>query len=55
MGLTTSHHVGVDPVIEEMKKVECGFEVPDMGGAGVRDQGKWVVLRESTSKGNPFG
>jgi hypothetical protein len=47
--------VGVDPVIEERKKVVGGFEILDMGGAGIRDESKWVVLRESTSKGNPFG
>ena len=27
----------------------------DMGGAGVRDQCKWVVLCESMSEGHPFG
>jgi len=47
--------VGVDTILEKREEVECGFEVSDMGGAGIRDESKWVVLRESTSKGNPFG
>ena len=55
MGLTTSHLVGVDPVIEERKKVECRFEVSDMGGACVRDQGKRVVISELTSHRHPLG
>ena len=42
-------------MIEERKKVVGGFEMLDMGGAGIRDESKWVVLRESTSKGDPFG
>jgi hypothetical protein len=42
-------------MLEKRKKIECRFEVSDMGCAGIRDESKWVVLRESTSKGNPFG
>ena len=42
-------------MLEKREEVECGFEVPDMGGAGVRDQGKWVVFCKLTSQGHPFG
>jgi hypothetical protein len=42
-------------MLEKRKKIECRFEVSDMGCAGVRDQGKRVVLRESTSQGHPHG
>ena len=42
-------------MLEKRKEVECGFEAPDVGGAGIRDQGKWVLLRELTNQGHPFG
>jgi hypothetical protein len=42
-------------MLEKREEVICGFEMLDMGGAGVRDQCKWVVLRESMSEGHPFG
>ena len=42
-------------MLEKKEEVECGFEVPDVGGAGIRDQSKWVLLRELTNQGHPFG
>ena len=55
VGLTTSHLVGVNPMLEKREEVECGFEVPDMGGAGIRDQSKWVLFCKLSSQGHPFG
>jgi hypothetical protein len=36
-------------MLKEREEVIGSFEMLDMGGAGVRDQGKWVVFRELTS------
>jgi len=42
-------------MMEKREEVVGVFEMLDMGGAGIRDQGKRVVLREATSDGHPFG
>ena len=42
-------------MLEKREEVECGFEVPDMAGACVRDQSKWVLFGKLTSHGNPLG
>ncbi len=47
--------MGVDPMVEERKEVVGGFEMSDMGGAGVGDQGEWVVEGELANEGDPFG
>ena len=41
-------------MLEKKEEVECGFEVPDVGGAGIRDQGKRVVLSELTNQSYSF-
>ncbi len=55
MGFAATDQMGVDPMAEEWKEVVGGFEMPDMGGAGVGDQGKWVVEGELANKGDSFG
>jgi hypothetical protein len=47
--------MGVDPMVEERKEVVGGFEMSDMGGTGVGDQGEWVVEGELANEGDPFG
>ena len=42
-------------MLEKREEVECGFEVPDMAGACVRDQSKWVLFGKLTSHGHPLG
>ena len=42
-------------MLEKREEVECGFEVPDVGGAGIRDQSKWVLFCKLSSQGHPFG
>ncbi len=55
MGFPAADHMGVDPMLEKRKEVVGGFEMSDMGGAGVGDQGKWVVEGELANKGDSFG
>lgn len=55
VGLAATDHMGVNPMLEERKKVVGGFEMSDMGGACVGDQGKWVVEGESANESNSFG
>ena len=55
MGFTATDQMRVDPMAKERKEVVGGFEMPDMGGAGVGDQGKWVVEGELANEGDPFG
>lgn len=55
MGLAATDHMGVDPMVEEWKEVVGGFEMSDMGGAGVGDQGEWVVEGELAHESDPFG
>ena len=55
VGFAATDHVGVDPMVEKRKEVVGGFEMSDMGGAGVRDQGKWVVEGELTNESYSFG
>ena len=55
MGFAATDHMGVDPMVEEWKEVVGGFEMSDMGGTGVRDQGEWVVEGELANEGDPFG
>ena len=42
-------------MLEKREEVVGGFEMLDMRGASVRDQGKWVVFCKLTSQGHPFG
>jgi len=42
-------------MLKKREEVECGFEVPDVGGAGIRDQSKWVLFCKLTSQGHPLG
>ena len=42
-------------MLEKREEVACAFEVFDMGCTGIRDQRKWVLFRELTSEGHPFG
>lgn len=42
-------------MLEKREEVVGGLEMLDMRGAGVRDQGKWVVFRKLTHEGYPFG
>ena len=55
VGFAASDYMGVDPMAEERKEVVGGFKMSDMGGAGVRDQGKWVVEGELANESDPFG
>ena len=55
MGFAATDYMGVDPMAEERKEVVGGFEMSDMGGAGVGDQGKWVVEGELANESDPFG
>ena len=41
-------------MLKKREEVECGFEMLNMGGAGVRDQGKRVVLSELTNQSYSF-
>jgi hypothetical protein len=47
--------MGVDPMLEKRKEVVGGFEMSDMGGTSVGDQGQWVVEGELANESNPFG
>jgi len=40
---STSRLVGIDPMLKERKEIVCGFEVVDMGGAGVGNKSQGVV------------
>ena len=42
-------------MMKKREEVACGFEMLDMGGTGVRDQGKWVLFHKLTRDGYPFG
>ena len=42
-------------MLEKREEVVSGLEMLDMRGAGVRDQGKWVLFRKLTRDGYPFG
>ena len=55
VGFAATDHMGVDPMVEERKEVVGGFEMSDMGGAGVGDQGEWVVEGELANESNPLG
>jgi len=55
VGFSTSRLVGVDPMRKKREEVVGGFEMLDMGSAGVRDQCKGVVFRELSSEGHAFG
>jgi hypothetical protein len=55
MGFAATDQMGVDPMVEEWKEVVGGFEMSDMGGTGVGDQGEWVVEGELANEGDPFG
>ena len=55
MGFAATDHMGVDPMAEEREEVVGGFEMSDMGGAGVGDQGEWVVEGELANESDPFG
>ena len=47
--------MGVDPMVEERKEVVGGFEMSDMGGTGVGNQGEWVVEGKLANESDPFG
>ena len=55
VGFAASDQMGVDSMAEERKEVIGGFEMSDMGGTGVGDQGEWVVEGELANKRDPFG
>jgi len=55
VGFAATDQMGVDPMVEEWKEVVGGFEMSDMGGTGVGDQGEWVVEGELANEGDPFG
>jgi hypothetical protein len=46
--------VGIDALAEEREKIEGGFEMADMGGAGIRNKGEGIVHSQAPSKGHPF-
>jgi hypothetical protein len=55
MGFAASDQMGVDPMVEERKEVVGGFEMSDMRGAGVGDQGEWVVEGKLANESDPLG
>ncbi len=50
-----SDYMGVNSMAEERKEVVGGFEMSDMGGTGVGDQGEWVVEGELANESEPLG
>ena len=55
VGFAATDQMGVDPMAEKRKEVVGGFEMSDMGSAGVGDQGEWVVECELANEGDSFG
>ena len=47
--------VGVDPRLEDRKKVIGGLQMADMGGTGVRDQAEGITRGQLPCDGHPVG
>jgi len=46
--------VGIDTVAEKREKIEGGFEMADMGGTGVGNEGEGIVYSQRPSKSHPL-
>jgi hypothetical protein len=46
--------MGIDALVEERKKIEGGFEMADMGGTSVGNEGEGIVGSQRPSKSHPI-
>ena len=54
MRLAGTHLMGIDALAEERKKIEGGFEMADMGGTSVGNEGEGIVGSQAPSKSHPL-